>query len=766
MGQDIKASFEKHKNLVMIISIIIMFFNIYINYFNEFTSLGYRNALLDKIVNFWLKIGLFNKSYSPALMVILLTAMFTLTDRGKKNIELSKKTVIYLILASTFIFIIVSLAIDYIDNLYFFSLLYIISFLYLIKTYSFLGRLLNTDIMKDRFNKVNKIFPQMEHIIENDMSVNIPFEFITKYDKKNRPTYKTGYINLIAPERATMVLGKPGSGKSYSFVEEIIKQHIKKGFSMINYDYKFPTLTNVSYNYYNTYKSSYAKYENKGDFAVINLDQPKYSYKCNPVSKEIIRNKQHAIDAVYTLFFNIDKKSAQKQDFFQMSAMAITSATLWFLRIYKDGMYCSLPHLIEFINRSDEDILPILDSYDELRYFTSSFSDALKKESFEQLSGQTASARIPLGKCATDEMFWVMAPLDGDKQIDLRVNRKEAVTVLNIANNPETQKTNGPALGLFMSQAAKLINAHDRVPCDFLVDELPTIFINGLNTLIATARSNKVCTLLSIQDYTQIVNEYGREQADTIFNTVDNIICGKVATDTAEKVSKSVGKINYKTQSISISKDSTSTSFNTQREYVVPPEDIAQFSQGEFVGIVSDTYKQPIELKAFRGLVSPDKSDLNNEHVPPVYPDLTEEDLQANANRIRNDITIIISNELSRIEEEKISDIEEDENYTHGSLDTPPDHEEYIPVNPTIIPEEHDKIEDHKTEEETLDALLELEKLQNLEELNKREREFKLPIDDDDDDDEDNDDDDDAEDFPSDPSENDALKHEMPNFND
>lgn len=666
MSSSVSSSFEKHKNFSMLICVLILVLDFYVYYYAHVKALGLSHWLVDRFVLVLAKTGLYNSPYYTKYIVIVLIGFFTLLDRGKKDIELDKKWIVAFIVLTTLIFLSTGYIVHRIDSLFIFAGITLVSFLYLIKAYSYFSRLLEIDIMKDRFNKKNKVFEQNTALIENDMSVNIPYRFIDRY-KDNKPIYKNGHINLIALERAIMILGKPGSGKSYSFVEEIIRQHIIKGFAMVNYDYKFPTLTKISYNYFNRYRNSYDKYPNKGRFSVLNLDDPQYSHRCNPLSKEILTTKAEAVDAVYTLFFNIDKKSATKQDFFQMSAMSITAAALWFLRMYQDGKYCSLPHLIEFINRPDDELLVILDSYDELRYFTSSFSDALQKESFEQLSGQTASARIPLGKCATDQMFWVMAPQEQDHSIDLRVNMHDNVTVLNVANNPLTQKTNGPALGLFMSQAAKLVNAQNRVPCDFLVDELPTVFINGLDNLIATARSNKVCTVLAMQDYTQIVSEYGKEQADKIFNTTDNIVCGKVAIDTAEKVSKAIGKFNYRNQSVTISKDSTSTSFNTQREYVVPPEDISQFTQGEFVGVVSDTYNQPIEIKSFRGIVSPDKSDLTDLEVPKINPGLTTEDLTKNRIRIQNDVTLIVKEELDRIENVKAEELETVQEHKHIS---------------------------------------------------------------------------------------------------
>lgn len=650
-----KDMFEKLKLTSITVTVIMFFSDIYYYYYQDVVSLGISNKFLDFFISAINKTSLFAHPIITKFIIFCCAVGFVLFDKGKKDKEIEKDKAIQNGLISSILFLSTALLPSVINTLVIYVPILILTYMYLIESLATINRLLDKTMMNDRYNLVNKIFPQTMELIENEISINIPYKFISKYDKIGKnlvPVYEMGYINFIAPERSTLILGKPGSGKSYSFNEEFIRQAIMKAFAMINYDFKFPTLTNIAYNYYLKYSSSYDIYESKSRFAVINLDDPRYSDRCNPLHPNLIEKKQHAIDAVYTIFFNLDKKSAIKQDFFQMSAMSITTAVLWFLKGFEKGKYCSFPHLIELIQQPDEKLLPILDSYPELRYFTSAFSDALAKGSFEQLSGQTASARIPLGKCATPEMFWVMTDPDNEG-VDLRVNRKEAPIVLNIANNPQTQKTNAAGLGLYMSQAGKLINDQDRIPCLYHVDELPTIFINGLNTLIATARSNKVSVVLSAQDYTQLVMDYGKEIADTIFNTVGNIASGQVAIDTARKISDAIGKINYQNQSVSINTENTSVSYNTQRDYIVPPEDISQMTQGEFVGIVADTFKQNIKSKAFKGLVAPSKSDLGEENYPMRFPELTQELLYENEKSIQADINYIIKFESNRIQELK-----------------------------------------------------------------------------------------------------------------
>lgn len=663
-----KNQFEKYKTLGMLLAMLLIVLDVYFYHYAFFSSVNLTHGLSDTIIQKIVKTKILNNPVYPKIGVIILSVFFIMFDNGKKDVEVDKKTAIIFGISSTLLFLCTGLLPFISKNVFVYALMVLGSYALVIKSYSALHRLFDNTFIKDRYNKVNKIFPQNTKLLENEMSVNIPFRFVKAYDKNMAPVWEDGYINFVAPERAVLILGKPGSGKSYSFNEEFIRQWIKKGFAFINYDYKFPTLTNFAYFYFQKYKSSYTKYDNKGRFACINISDPRYSDRCNPIHVRLLKSKQEAIDAVYTIFYNLDKKSAAKQDFFQMSAMSITVATLWFLRNYKEGIYCSFPHLIELIQQPDEKLLVILDNYPDLRYFTSAFTDALQKESFEQLSGQTASARIPLGKCATDEMFWVMTDPD-NTGVNLKVNLPEEVTILNIANNPETQKTNAPALGLYLSQSAKLINDHGRVPCAFHIDEFPTTYIHGLNTLIATARSNKVCTVLSAQDYTQLILEYGREVADSIFNTIDNIIAGKVAIDTAKKISESIGKINYTTQSISINQESTSTSFNTQRDYIVPPEDISQLSQGEFCGIVSDTFNQKIDLKAFRGDVNPPKDNMEGVYFPMVYPDLTQEMLKENVTLIQNQINDLVEEEMTRIQKEKENKIEEEANKARKTLE-------------------------------------------------------------------------------------------------
>ncbi|MBE7649026.1 TraM recognition domain-containing protein [Tenacibaculum finnmarkense] len=661
--------FESYKSIKDFLVIILTIFYFYFFFYLFFQEHNLNYYYFDRILLFFSKLGIFSNHYLIPSFIFFVTSVFSLAEKGNKKKEVTKDQAITYSTIGAVFFISNIIFIDYIESFILFGLTYSLSLLCYMRGLSLFRRLFNRNILKDRFNKRNKIFPQETRLIENDMSVNIPFKFVSDYkevEKKMTPVFTQGFINLIAPARSTIIIGKPGSGKSYSFNEEFLKQHIKKGFAFINYDFKFPTLSTIAYNYIDVYGSIYEKmYGKPVVFGTICIDDPRYSSRCNCISNKIITKISDAEDAVMTIFKNLDKKNADKEDFFKLSAMSITKAVLWFLKIYKDGKYLSLPHLIEFIQNKDDEILPILADYPELFYSVSAFSDALEKEAYDQLSGQTASARIPLGKLATPELFYVATDPD-NTGIDLQVNKRNNVTFLNIANHPRTQQTNSPALGLYLSQVAKLINVHTddveggTVPCNYHIDELPTTFINNLKELIATARSNNICPTLAFQDYSQLVLEYGKEAADNIFNTVDNILSGKVAIDTAEKISKMAGNAQFEQQSVSISKEGSKT-FNTTSQAIIPASDIASFSQGEFTGIVSDTFKQQIVLKVFRGFISLDKSDQTKKKLPMINPNLTQEDLKDNMKSIQEDIKGIIKEELLRINLKKQKENEAEE---------------------------------------------------------------------------------------------------------
>ena len=330
--------------------------------------------------------------------------------------------------------------------------------------------------------------------------------------------------------------------------------------------------------------------------------------------------------------------------------------------IYEDGKYCTFPHAIEFLNKRYEDIFPILTSYPELENYLSPFMDAWLGGAMEQLQGQIASAKIPLSRMISPQLYWVMS---GD-EFSLDINNPEEPKVLCVGNNPDRQNIYGAALGLYNSRIVKLINKKGQLKSSVVIDELPTIYFKGLDNLIATARSNKVAVLLGFQDFSQLKRDYGDKEAAVVMNTVGNIFSGQVVGDTAKNLSERFGKVLQKRQSMTINRNDKSTSISTQLDSLIPASKIANLTQGMFVGAIADNFDERIEQKIFHAEIVVDNERVKRETAKyqqiPVITNFVDEDgvdrmkemIKENYDRIKEETRQIVDDELERIKNDPV----------------------------------------------------------------------------------------------------------------
>jgi len=422
-------------------------------------------------------------------------------------------------------------------------------------------------------------------------------------------------------------------------------------------DLPAPNLSIIAYNHLKKHLKAYGKTPPK--FYMINFDDPERSHRCNPIHPNFMSDIADAYESAYTIMLNLNKSWVQKQgDFFVESPIVLFAAIIWFLRIYKDGEYCTFPHAIEFLCRRYEDIFPILTSYPDLENYLSPFMDAWLGGAAEQLAGQIASAKIPLSRMISPQLYWVMTGND----FTLDINNPKEPKILCVGNNPDRQNIYGAALGLYNSRIVKLINKKGMLKSGVIIDELPTIFFKGLDNLIATARSNKVAVCLGFQDFSQLERDYGKPEAAVVMNTVGNIFSGQVVGETAKTLSERFGKVLQKRQSLSINRQDVSHSFNTQMDSLIPPSKISTLTQGFFVGAVSDNLTERIDQKIFHAEIVVDSKKVDAEmkaYEPiPVLTDFKDPtpdrrqmkaDIQANYDKVKQDVRDIVSDELARI---------------------------------------------------------------------------------------------------------------------
>lgn len=636
------------------ISIIFVVINIYWFCYYTLRQWNICISIVDKILlNFNRTTRLFENTLYTKLFAVIFLALSCLGTKGVKE-EKVMLTEVYVFLTIGFILFfmngwILDLPLSTTTTAAFYIFTIAIGYLFLLIGGLWMSRLLKNNLMDDVFNTENESFMQETRLLQNEYSVNLPTKF--RYKKKQW----RGWINVVNPFRASIVLGTPGSGKSYAVVNQYIKQQIEKGFSMYVYDFKFPDLSMIAYNHLLNNQAGYKKVPT---FYVINFDDPARSHRCNPINPSFMEDISDAYESSYTIMLNLNKNWVQKQgDFFVESPIILFAAIIWFLRIYQNGKYCTFPHAIEFLNKRYEDIFPILTSYPELENYLSPFMDAWLGGAADQLMGQIASAKIPLSRMISPQLYWVMS---GD-EFTLDINNPDEPKILVVGNNPDRQNIYSAALGLYNSRIVKLINKKGRLKSSVIIDELPTIFFKGLDNLIATARSNKVAVLLGFQDFSQLRRDYGDKESKVIENTVGNIFSGQVVSETAKTLSERFGKVLQKRQSMSITRSDKTTSISTQMDSLIPASKISNLTQGMFVGAVADNFDERIEQKIFHCEIVVDNAKVTAEtktYQPiPIITDFTDENginrmkeqIQLNYNRIKEETKQIVADELERI---------------------------------------------------------------------------------------------------------------------
>lgn len=652
--EDDLRALGKIMDFLRAVSIILAIMNVYWYCYEAMYIWGVTIGVVDRIlINFNRTGGLFHSILYTKLFSLLLLALSCLGTKGVKAEKMSWNRIFTVLAVGFFLFFlnwwILLLPISNLGNatLYIFTMT--AGYICLLMGGLWMSRLLKHNLMEDVFNNENESFMQETKLMENEYSVNLPTRFY--YKKK----WQRGWINVVNPFRATIVLGTPGSGKSFAVVYNYIKQQIEKGYSMYIYDFKFSDLSTISYNHMMKHQNGYKV---KPQFYVINFDDPRRSHRCNPIHPDFMSDISDAYESAYTIMLNLNKTWVQKQgDFFVESPIILFAAIIWYLRIYKDGKYCTFPHAIELLNRRYEDVFPILTSYPELENYLSPFMDAWQGGAMEQLAGQIASAKIPLSRMISPQLYWVMSA----SEFTLDINNPEEPKILCVGNNPDRQNIYGAALGLYNSRIVKLINKKGQLKSSVIIDELPTIYFKGLDNLIATARSNKVAVCLGFQDFSQLVRDYGDKEAKVVINTVGNIFSGQVVGETAKTLSERFGKVLQKRQSISINRQDVSTSINTQMDSLIPPSKISGLTQGMFVGSVSDSFNERIEQKIFHAEIVVDTEKVKREESRyqklPIINDFLDADgndcmkqtIQDNYNQIKEDVKQIVKNELGRI---------------------------------------------------------------------------------------------------------------------
>lgn len=517
-----------------------------------------------------------------------------------------------------------------------------------------ISKLMQQKMGKDRWNVEEESFDQNQQLVETDTSINIPYLF--RFQK----TIKKGWMN-INPFRGTMVIGTPGSGKSFGVINPAIRQMIGKGFCLCIYDFKFPDLAQIAYYHYLLKKSKNKGYQHQ--FHVINLNDVEKSKRVNPFRKEYIQTLAEAQEMAESMVSSLQKGGSSSgggsDAFFTQSAINFLSSCIYFFARLENGKYSDLPHILSFMNRSYKEIFDALFTNEEILSLLSPFKTAYDNKAFDQLEGQIGTLKIFMSRLATKESFWVFS----DDEVELKITDRENPSILILASDPGTQDINSALYSSVLNRTLRLINSKHNLPGGIIADEFPTIYIHKIDNVVATARSNRVAVLLGLQEIPQLRQFYKKEVADTISAIVGNILSGSARDkNTLDWLEKLFGKIKQKSYSQSISQQGTTTSINEKMDNMIPAGKIAALKTGEMVGMIAQGEENDTEeykTSAMNGKINLDLKAIKHEEQNyvkmPVYysfadktgKDRKDEVLMTNFRKINKEVELIV-NELSK----------------------------------------------------------------------------------------------------------------------
>ena len=640
-----EAGLRKILDFTRLGAILVLLLHCYFYCYGAFERWGLSSPWGDQFLQNIALTGLYSTPLKSKLIALGLLGISLLGARGKKSENINPRSIlIYLVLGLSLYFSstlilrfqgpVEQLATGY-------MILTGTGFLLVLAGGNLLSRYIRVNLGKDIFNELNETFPQEERLLENEYSINLPAQY------NLRGKVRKSWINIINPFRGLLVCGSPGAGKSYFVIQHIIRQHIRKGFTMLVYDFKYDDLTKIAYN---TLLKNKSRYKVEPKFYTINFDDLSKSHRCNPLDASTMFDITDATEASRSIMMGLNRDWITKQgDFFVESPINFLTAIIWFLKKYQGGKFLTLPHVIELMQVDYEKLFSVLRTEPEIEVLINPFISAYQNDAMEQLEGQVASAKIGMARLSSPQLYWVLSAND----FTLDINDPDKPKIVCLANNPQKQQIYGAVLSLYVTRLIKLVNQKNKLKSSLIFDEFPTIFFNDIDSLIATARSNKVATCLGIQDFSQLKKDYGADQSSVIMNITGNIISGQVTGETSKFLSERFGKINQVKESISINRTDTSVSKSSQLDFAIPQSKIAGLSSGEFVGMVADDPTNKIKLKSFHSEIINNYELLNQEtnaYKPlPLISNVTAQMVNENFRNVKKEVTEIIEMEIERI---------------------------------------------------------------------------------------------------------------------
>lgn len=487
---------------------------------------------------------------------------------------------------------------------------------------------------KDPFLYLLDGFPQEDRKQETNVSLHLRSQY--RYKAEQHP----GWINLVNPRRGILIIGTPGSGKSRFIIEPLMRQLMESGRAMFVLDYKFDALTRLAFSLFQRHKD---RFPQGTAFYCINFADLSRTHRCNVLEPSLLSWPSDAIGASRTILLSLNKTWVERQgDFWVESAVNFIAALIWYLREYKKGIFCTLPHVIELSKQPYEKLFVLLQAEPAVSALVDPFVKAYASATKEMLEGQIAGAKLPLARLSSPDLYYILTGND----FSLQINDPAAPKVFCLGGDPTRAEALAPILSLYIDRLTRICNRPGQHPCALICDEFATVRAYNMVSTVATARANDIIPILAIQDISQLRTLYSRNEADEIVNVSGNLFCGQTAGETARWVSERFPKVQRERSSISTNGSDTTLSKHLEWEAAVTPATVGMLSSGEFVGMLADEPLLRLKYKGFHAEIMREAADEVAGMAVPVVRVVSRATVDAIYTKVRLDIELMVGERL------------------------------------------------------------------------------------------------------------------------
>jgi hypothetical protein len=641
-GEDTRGM-HSVQNLSRGVSVVLLLLHFYYFCYDAFREWRLTATIGDRVLGNIARTGLFAHLYTSKGIALLFLVLSSVGMQGRKDARINPTTCFLLIGVGLLIYfgsyILFTDAADLMTSACLYMGLNMAGYLLVGGGIGRLSRVVPAAFRKDFFNEQAGKLQQEERLIETEFSINLS----ARYPWKGR--LRESYINFINPRRGILILGSPGSGKSWFIIEPAIRQLIEKGFSLFVYDFKYSALTKFVYYHFLRHRK---KYPRSASFYSINFSDLSRSHRCNLIDPITMEYLSDAIGASRTILLSMNKTWVNRQgEFFVESPVNFLAALIWYLKKYKNGAFCTLPHVIELAQAPYDKLFTVLSAEPEIQTLINPFVEAYRNKTMELLDSQVASAKIPLSRLTSPDLYYILTGND----FSLDINNPLAPKILCLGGDPPRQDALAPIMSLYIDRLNKQVNRQGKYKCAIVCDEFATVRAASLLDTIATARSNNIIPIMAVQDLSQLRTRYSRDEADQILNISGNLISGQVGGETARSICERFPSVTDYRKSVSVHSTDTSFSSSEHSTGAVSPSTLATLSSGEFVGIVADDPGEKLALKAFHATIVKEKEDMIGEPLAdlPMVKEVSEEEVQDSFMRVKREVETLVEEEMERI---------------------------------------------------------------------------------------------------------------------